>query len=107
MITLLDDADLDGGAFLELLAQHNLGQGETECLAYALEFGYVISTDDRKTRRIIKSTLGEQKLIGSIGLLKNCVESGILTANEAKHSYDAMVRSGGFLPDLSQDFFDD
>ena len=105
-IGLLDDSDIDAADFLDLLDLHKLGNGETECIAYASKFDYVVSTDDRKTRQVIERDLGKQKLTGSIGLLKRCVESDFLTAEEAKASYERMVVLGAFLPILDSDHFD-
>jgi predicted nucleic acid-binding protein len=104
-IISLDDADIDADDFLNLLDLYNLGDGETECIAYAIKFGYVVSTDDRKTRGVIERDLGKHQRIGSIGLLTESVAAAIITPDEAKAAYKRMLTAGAFLPVLKDDYF--
>jgi predicted nucleic acid-binding protein len=97
----LRNEDLDAAAFLELVDQYGLGEGETECLAHALASGdLIVCTDDRKARGIITALLGRPRLTGTIGLLLRCFRSGALKAEEIRRSHEMMVASGAFLPSI-------
>lgn len=105
-IILLSGEDIDALNYLHLLESYHLGDGETECLAYSLEKGFIVCSDDGKARKIISMELGIDKVIGSLGLMKEAVEENLLTTDKAKSAYETMLRKGGFLPDIPDDFFD-
>jgi len=105
-ITLLDDAPVPASLFLELLERHHLGEGETECLVYAqLEPTFIICSDDRAARTVAIRLYGAPRVMGSIRLLFQCVEQGVLTADLAFAAYERMIRSGGFLPVITKQQF--
>ena len=105
-ITLLDGSEISAADFLNLLQRHGLGDGETECLAYSIFDGRVVCTDDKKARNIIISISGGDKVIGSLGLLKEAVKQGLLTSVDAMKAYNLMVAKGAFLPTIPSNFFD-
>ena len=105
-ITLLNGSDMDASTFLTLLDAHNLGDGETECLAYSTIFGYVVCSDDGRARNIVSSTLGGDKIIGSIGLLREGIAARLITSDDAVRAYKLMKRRGAFLPDLRVGIFE-
>lgn len=105
-ITLLDGSEIDAGDFLNLLQKHGLGDGETECVAYSILDGRVVCTDDRKARNVIIINLGQDKVIGSLGLLREAVNQGLLTSVDAMNAHNLMVSKGAFLPSISSNFFD-
>jgi predicted nucleic acid-binding protein len=92
-------------AYLDLLMTYQLGEGETECIALALFHPYVLCCDDAKARNVAAKLLGESRVVGSLRLLKWCVEEGVISYAEAFSFYEAMKSSGGFLPDKDADWF--
>lgn len=103
---LLDDGALPAARFLALLAQYGLGDGETECLVFGeAQQSLIVVTDDLAARRAVVNLLGDNRLTGSLGLLRRAVESGLIDGAEAMRSYERMKESGGFLPEISDKFF--
>jgi len=104
-IQFVQDNEIDADAYLELLALHDLGQGETECLIVCAAGGHSICCDDRKARAVATAMLGQDRVLGSLRLLKLAVEHGQATPANAFQMYQAMVTAGGFLPDLPFEWF--
>jgi predicted nucleic acid-binding protein len=105
LLDYVNDDDFPADRYLELLDEHELGEGETECIAVAELEGFTVCCDDRRARHIAKGVLGEGRVIGSLRLLKWCVEEEILTCEQA-HGYSVQMRSaGGFLPAMGHEFF--
>ncbi len=83
-----------------------LSEGETECLATAIaEATLVVASDDRRARAVALAVLGGGRVTGSLGLLRKCVETARMTAEEAFHRYTVMVEGGAFLPTITESFF--
>jgi len=51
---------------------------------------------------VIARVLGESRLTGSIGLLREAVKAGLLTQAEAFAAYRLMRERGGFLPAVGE-----
>ena len=98
----LDDCILGANAFTALRRKYRLGLGETECLAFGSALGLSVCTDDGRARKAVATELGPTRLIGSIGLLKSCVVSGLLNASMAYKLYDQMLAGGAFLPLMAE-----
>lgn len=101
----LDDTEATSTVFLELLERFGLGDGETECLAFSVGADFGVCSDDRKARQICQSVIGKEKVMGSLGLLREAVHLGLVTADEAFQAYIKMKAAGGFLPDINLAFF--
>jgi predicted nucleic acid-binding protein len=97
-LLLIDEHAVSALQFLVLLGKYGLGEGETECLTYAMSTGGIVATDDGAARKAVEIELGKTHLTGSIGLLCACVRTGIVTPEEATTAYAKMVQSGAFLP---------
>lgn len=104
-ISLLDDSTMSASEYLELLERHRLGRGETECLQYARARGFVVCADDRRARAVISSDIGQDKITGTIALMKRCVRTGLISSDAAFAAYMKMKRAGGFLPDVEAGYF--
>lgn len=105
-VVQLTDIQIDGEVFLELVAEHDLGGGETECLAICLTRPEAMfCCDDRKAREVAQALLGAGRVIGSLRLLKWAAEAGLITAATAFERYQDMKSHGGFLPDVEPDWF--
>ena len=104
-LTLLDDEVLPATLFATLLQRFRLGEGETECLAFAQLHDLDLCTDDRAARRAAGGLLGRNRVTGSPGLLRACVEQGRVTVVEAMSSYQRMRAAGAFLPRITAEFF--
>lgn len=106
-ITLISDDQLDAELYLSLLADHELGAGETECITLCQSTDNMLfCCDDRKARQIAIASIGQDRVIGSLRLLKWAVEAGRTTSNGAYQTYMNMKAAGGFLPSLDQAWFD-
>lgn len=104
-IKFVQDNEIDADAYLDLLALHALGQGETECLIVCVSGGHSICCDDKKARAVATEMLGEDRVLGSLRLLRFAVQHGRATHAEAFQMYQAMVVAGGFLPELPLEWF--
>ena len=101
----LNDGDIPVDRFLELISEHGLGAGETECIAAAEALGYSVCSDDRQARALARQVLGEDRVLGSARLLKWCVEEELVQCVDAAGRFTGMKAAGGFLPPLANDFF--
>lgn len=104
-IHFVDPSAISSERFLELFEAHELGEGETECLALLLDGDFVFCCDDNKARKIGASLVAPEKVVGSIRLLKWAVSSQRCTAEEAFSCYELMKEAGGFLPNVTVDWF--
>jgi predicted nucleic acid-binding protein len=104
-IALLDDSNISGTTFLHFLQVYDLGEGETECLAFGKTSDFVVCCDDRRARRMIAQELGEHRVTGSLGLMQETVKRGMLSVAEAMAAYHRMKAAGAFLPNVEPDFF--
>lgn len=104
-IAVLDGSGFSVGLFSQLLAKYGLGDGETECISYGSALGYAICTDDRLARESALKELGPQRVIGTIGLLKLTTTHHLTSCQESFKAYQLMVKYGGFLPKLKDDYF--
>lgn len=104
-LTVIDDDECSASNFLALLQQYGLGDGETESLTFSQSLGYMICTDDKRARVVSAEVLGNDRVIGSLGLLKQAVQQQLLTASEAFRAYQNMKSGGGFLPEIDMSFF--
>ena len=77
------------------------GRGERSCLAVAVVRGAILATDDQLARRAAK--LHRIELIGTVGILKTCVQSGLLSQLEAQRKLEEMIAAGYYSPVLKLD----
>jgi predicted nucleic acid-binding protein len=80
---------------------HNLGRGECTCLVVAVVRRAMLATDDQLARRAAK--LHRIELIGTVGILKTCVQSGLLSQLEAQRKLEEMIAAGYYSPVLKLD----
>jgi predicted nucleic acid-binding protein len=104
-VTFLDDDVVDADQYLTLLETHRLGAGETECMAVATSDDFGVCCDDRKAREATAILIGEDRVIGTMGLLKRAVEQAITTCANALALFTMMKEAGGFLPDANHEYF--
>ena len=105
-VTILNDADVPGALYLRLLHDWGLGEGETECIAFSAHNDATFASDDRLARRRATELLGTDRVSGTLGLLKEAVAESLMTKTDAFAAYQKMRAAGGFLPQISIDFFD-
>lgn len=89
----------------ELFKKYNLGDGETESLLMCKKESYKLCCDDRRARKMAEAEIGKHKVMGSLRLLKKCVNNGIILCKDAFASYIEMIYHGGFLPKNIDDHF--
>lgn len=100
-IDWVDDTAIDAEEYEDALAIWELGPGETECILAAKALGCLVACDDGAARKVIKREIGVPRMTGTVGLLRETVVAGLITADEAFEAYQQMKRMGGFLPTLS------
>jgi predicted nucleic acid-binding protein len=105
-IRFVDAEEVSSEFFLSLLDEHDLGEGETECLALLLSSGYSFCCDDGKARTVGIALTDESQVMGSIRLLKLAVDAGLCASEEAFQYYQRMKDAGGFLPDVAPGWFE-
>lgn len=105
ILGVVDDDLISIRTFRAAQERLGLGAGETECILAAEQMGYVLACDDLAARSAAKKALGAGQVRGSIGLLKMAVEANILNREAAYIAYQLMRDRGGYLPDLSADYF--
>jgi predicted nucleic acid-binding protein len=104
-LRLIDSDSIPADLFLRLLHEHSLGEGETECIAVCLSGPFVLCCDDSRARAVAAARLGSERVIGSLRLLCWCVDEGILSSEAAFGFYRRMKAAGGFLPELTLEWF--
>lgn len=96
---------LPASVYLRFAERHGLGDGETECIAFASIRSLDICCDDRRARAAIKEEIGAGRMTGSLGLLREAIGARLLDQAAAFGAYERMKQSGGFLPELQKEFF--
>jgi len=76
--------------------QRRLGQGEAACLALAVQRGFTFLTDDGDARRW--SHRAEIPVSGTMGILVQLVQNGILTIDEGNALLTEMRQKGFYSP---------
>ena len=104
-VGFVDDTRVPADLFLKLLVEHKLGEGETKLIAVCLVLGYHLCSDDKRARSLAKQILGGNRVVGSLRLLRWCVEEGLIDCAEAFRLFREMRSGGGFLPDTARPFF--
>lgn len=99
-IALVDDNAIDAAEYEDAIAEWQLGPGETECILAAKSLECSVACDDGAARKVIRREIGVERLTGTVGLLRDAIAAGLMTAEAAFESYQQMKRRGGFLPDL-------
>lgn len=103
-IAFIDDSQIPADMYLELKAEYELGDGETEIICVAkIDQAAVVVVDDRKARTAASTELGEKRVTGSIGILRRCVARDLIGKEDAYNGYLRMKNLGGYLPELSID----
>lgn len=100
-IDWVDDTAIDAEEYKDALADWELGPGETECILAAKAQGCSVACDDGAARRVVEREIGVPRMTGTVGLLREAIVAGVVTAEEAFEAYQQMKRLGGFLPKLS------
>lgn len=89
-----------------LYNDYGLGDGETESIAICIETGFSICCDDKKARTASQTEITDDRLMGSLRLLKLAVIENIIKCTDAQVSYIEMLFKGGFLPkNVDNDYF--
>jgi len=99
----IDDNQIPAGNFMELKEKYRLGDGETECLAFAMNQECELVFDDLAARKAAQSLFANRRVTGSIGILRTCVANNSLSETEAYGAYKVMKACGGFLPEMTME----
>lgn len=96
----LDDSSIPASAFVRLHDKYRLGDGETECMVFALLGGQLVCTNDKRATTCCNRELGSGRVINTTDLLRDCVSAGRLTPVRALQAHNRMIAHGAFLPRL-------
>lgn len=97
----IDDAAISASQFLEIKEKYDLGDGETECIVFAMNNSCTLVFDDLAARKIASKLIGSERVTGSIGILRACVTHSLLTKDEAYNAFITMKSLGGYLPEMT------
>lgn len=84
--------------FASFMSAHRLGPGESECIILAERYGYFMLSDDKRARRVAASILGEDRVLGTLGVALNLARTGSARLESVFRDYDNARRQGAFLP---------
>jgi predicted nucleic acid-binding protein len=87
--------------FLGIKLFPKYGRGERSCLALAISRTAILATDDQLARRAAK--LHGIELVGTVGILKTCVQTGLLSHLVAQQKLEEMIAAGYYSPILKLD----
>ena len=104
-LILVDDSLISVSEFKRAKRELKLDDGETECILAAQALGCVVASDDKAARKCICDILGEDRLSGSIRLLRCAIAHGLINRKQAFDAYLLMRERGGFLPVLIESEF--
>jgi hypothetical protein len=105
-LVMLPDDTLTPQEFANILNLYELGSGESECIALAHHQGLTVCTDDKAARRAAIRHLGEDRVVGSLRLIRECVCKRLLTVQNACIAYETMKARGAFLPPIPSAYFE-
>lgn len=80
--------------YMELL--RSLAPGEASCIARACVKGGTVVTDDRATRSLCSER--DVPFTGTVGILKACVQEGLLEGGDADAVLQSMIDHGYYAP---------
>ncbi len=101
ILRFIDDNSISASQYLELKEKHELGDGETECIVFAISNYCTLVFDDNAARKTAHKLIGENRVTGSIGILRACVAHSLLTREEAYAAYVRMKNAGGYFPEMT------
>jgi predicted nucleic acid-binding protein len=106
LLAILPGKTLTATRFAEILYLYELGLGETECIAHAEQRSLVVCTDDKAARKAAGAHLGQDRVVGSLRLMRETVCAGNIDPHQAYIAYEQMKVRGAFLPEITADYFD-
>jgi predicted nucleic acid-binding protein len=71
-----------------------LDPGESATLAAAVSRGWSVAVDERAARRMARQDLGQQRLTGTVGVLRAAVAAGWATTEEGNDLLGQMIVGG-------------
>lgn len=105
-IELLNSSQIPAQLYLDFLQNYELGEGETECIALCCVTQYHFCCDDNRARRVAREHIGEGRILGSLRLVRWSVVERLLSPAEAFAAYQRMKSAGGFLPEVTPEYFE-
>lgn len=105
VIRLIPGSEIFASEVRHVANKHNIGLGESECIALGLKNGWMVASDDGRARTAGIKEIGKERITGSIGILTQLVTAKVISQNTATTAYQKMKRAGGFLPKLPLNYF--
>jgi predicted nucleic acid-binding protein len=105
LLSFINDREMPAARVLDLLAQHGLGDGETQAVAACEAFNFALCSDDGPARRLATQLLGADRVLGSLRVLRWCVQEELVKCRAAFQLFVSMRELGGFLPSTRHEFF--
>ncbi|MDJ1500328.1 hypothetical protein [Xanthocytophaga agilis] len=104
LLELLPDVSLQ--QFKLLKGKYNLGDGETECIINCMNnFSFYLSCDDSKARRDAAKEVSEERVKGTLFLLREMRIQNLLDCDGTIDRLQLMKSKGGFLPNKGKAYF--
>ncbi len=106
-LTILSGQSLSASRFAKLLADYELGDGETECLAHAEASGLTVCSDGMAARSAVELHFKDKsRVVGSLRLIRESVCAKLISSSEGYVAYELMKSKGAFLPEVQQAYFE-
>lgn len=90
--------DIPAGEVAQIVTTYRLGIGEAECIAFCLRNDWHFISDDQRARKIATVSFGAKRVTGTIGVLCDCVDHGIMSNASADAALQLARQAGGYLP---------
>lgn len=90
--------DIPANEVAEIVIKHRLGVGEAECIAFCHRNDWLFISDDQRARKVAATFFGVNRVTGTIGLLCDCVDKGIMSNVTATAALQLARQAGGYLP---------
>lgn len=92
--------DIPASEVASIVTAHRLGLGEAECIAFCHRNPWLFISDDQRARKVAAAAFGASRVTGTIGLLCDCVDHGILSNSSAADALGLARQAGGYLPEF-------
>ncbi len=97
--------EVDAEELQEFIRTENIGQGEAHSILACRNQEICFICDDRRARSVAERIIGQERVIGSIGILCSLLATGVMDIEETLLRVGKMIESGGFLPTMDADYW--
>lgn len=97
---------VDPDELQEFIRAENIGQGEAQSILACRDHGLFFVCDDRRARLVAERIIGQDKVIGTIGILCSLLAAGALDLADVLLGVRKIIDAGGFVPAMDDAYWD-